>query len=201
VAAAALLLAPVTLAIGQQRAVRHAGLNCYLSSGFNGTALVDLFSGPGTQHDWGIGNIKTSGDGTAVAYCPVTLDVPRADVNPIDRIRIIYSTRESPVVGVIPANVSPTIQSCTAFLMDGTDAGTWVASTSASPAGPNTGGLYNDGEIIIDGATVPLGSATTLRRMLITCTLPRGVVVSGSATSTYTALIKGYEVQYTVSSP
>jgi hypothetical protein len=200
-AAVALLTVPVTLAIGQDRAVRHSGMSCYLSAGFAQTALADLYAGPGTgtQHDWGIGNLKPS-EGV-VAYCPVTLDVPRDEKNPIQRVRIAYSTRESPVLGVIPAGYSPVIQSCTAFLMDGTGNGTWVASTdpTTGPAGPPTASIYGDSFITIDNATVPLGSTSSLRRMLITCTLPKGVLISGTTNYTYTALIKGYEVQYQVS--
>jgi hypothetical protein len=201
-ATAALLTVPL-IAIGQQqaRAIRQSGTNCFLSVGITSTALVDLFvPGSGNLHDWGIGSTKMAADGGTI-YCPVTLDVPRVDgKNPIDKIRILYSTRDNPVSNATPANVVPEIKTCSAFLMDGTGPGTWVGQTDPNlTAGPPTGNLQSDGEIVFDQVTVPLSSATTLRRMLITCTLPRGVLMGGSLSSTYTALIKGYEVQYQVS--
>jgi hypothetical protein len=203
-AAAALLMVPL-IAIGQQqaRAVRQSGTNCFLSVGFASTALVDLYAGPGsgTFHDWGIGSTKMAADGGTI-YCPVTLDVPLADKNPIKRVRIAYATRDNPVSNANPAGVVPEIKTCTAFLMDGTAAGTWVGQTNPNfPAGDPTNSLYTDHEITIDQATVPLGSGefAPVRRMLITCTLPRGVLLGTSINSTYTALIKGYEVQYEVS--
>jgi len=201
---AVLVAVPVAFAVAQQRAVRHSAVSCFQTVGLSYTVYADLYAGSSaTMHDWGIASKWQPGslsslEGSTV-FCPVTLDVPRADGTPIEKIRIIYSTREANIPGANVANFEPKINTCSVYLMDGSEDGTWFTQTApGTAAGENTGNLFNDGEINIEGGLVPLGSET-LRRMLITCQLPRAVSVSG--VTTYTGMIKGYEVQYTESPP
>jgi hypothetical protein len=176
---------PLRTVDAEPRAIRHSAVSCFGSL----VSFVDLFT-PGTLHDWGAVTKNVSGETTL--FCPVTLDVPRVDGTPIDAVRVIYSTREFlPSTNAGP--VMPAISSCTVFLMDGTDAGTWV-QTSDPSMGANTGSLRTDGEIMIHGSTVPLGGPK-LDRMLITCQLPKAVIPSGG-TLVSTTMVKGYEVQY-----
>jgi len=141
-------------------------------------------------HDWGLGSKSTLAD-NSIVYCPVTLDVPREEKNPIERVQILYSTRPAPLTGASPATV-PEVKNCAAYLMDGTGPGTWVGQADPA-AGDATAGPYTNGVITIENATATLGSVN-LRRMVIVCNMSRGVLMGGS--NTYTSLIKGYEVQY-----
>jgi len=200
---AVMVAVPVVGAIAEQRAIRHTAVSCFQTVGLSYTVYADLYPPGGTMHDWGIASkwqpaSSTSTEGSTV-FCPVTLDVPRTDGTPIEQIRIIYSTREAAMVTTNAGTFTPEIKSCAVYLMDGSEEGTWFGQTNPTGiAGTNTGNLFNDGEIIIDGATVALGGSS-LRRMLITCQLPRAVSLSG--VTTYTGMIKGYEVQYTTSPP
>ena len=200
---AVMVALPVAGAIAQQRAIRHTAVSCFQTVGLSYTVYADLYPPGGTMHDWGIASkwqpaSATSTEGSTV-FCPVTLDVPRLEGNPFERVRIIYSTREAAMVTSNAGSFTPEIKSCAVYLMDGSEGGTWFGQTNPlGVAGINTGNLFNDGEITIESGTVPLGG-TTLRRMLITCQLPRAVSVGG--VTTYTGMIKGYEVQYLASTP
>jgi hypothetical protein len=194
-AAAALLLVPL-IAIGQMRAIRQSGLNCYLSGGAGQSMWVDLASTGGLVHDWGLGSKDKVADANGVLnggtiFCPVPLDVPRSEANSIERVNILYSTRD--MTGANPS-ITPKIENCSAYLMDGTSLGTWVGSANPSMGGPTTT-LYDNGMITIEGATAKLGSSN-LRRMVITCTMPQGVRFGTSANYVYSALVRAYEVQY-----
>jgi hypothetical protein len=198
-AVAALVAVPVAGAIAEQRAIRHTAITCFQTVGLSYTVYADLYPPGGAMHDWGIASkwqpsSSTSTEGSTV-YCPVTLDVPRAEGTPIELVRIIYSTREASMVTTnAGSNFTPEIKSCSVYLMDGSEDGTWFGQTNPlEVAGGNTGNLFNDGEILIAGSPVALGGPN-LRRMLITCQLPRAVSVGG--VTTYTGMIKGYEVQY-----
>jgi hypothetical protein len=198
-ATAALLLVPLIAAGDQHRAIRHSGLNCYLSGGFNAAVFVDLAAMGGAVHDWGIGSKGTPEQ--SVVYCPVALDVPREDgKNPVEKVRILYSTRAlSEMTGANPSTVIPEVKGCTAYLMDGTGTGTWVGNAASSMGGTRAN-LYDDDMIEIGGASATLGSVT-LRRMVIICNMSRGTALAGSIGNTFTSLIKGYEVQYIESPP
>jgi hypothetical protein len=202
-AAGAVLLLPVALAVAQQRAIRSSAASCYQTVGTTYTVYADLYaSSTANLHDWGIGskwyaqNPPLSLE-TSTVYCPVVMDMPRTNVNAFEGVRILYSTREANIVnGSGLVNFTPEIKSCSVYIMDGTEEGSWFNTTNplGPPAGANTGSLFTTGEIFISGSTLRLGS-TSMRRMLITCQLPRGLYYAGSLT--YTAMIKGYAVEYT----
>jgi hypothetical protein len=193
----ALLLLPVAIAVAEKRAIRHAAYSCYGTS----TLHYDLYPGTAPKHDWGVVSryapAGSSLEGSTL-FCPVTLDVPMTAGTPINKIRIVYSTREADIpVTWGTGKFTPDIKSCSVYLMDGSDTGSWYGETpEGTTAGPNTGSLFTDGEITIEGATVALGGPN-LRRMLVTCQLPRAVSIGGVTTGT--AMVKGYEVQYTTS--
>jgi len=195
-AVGALLLLPVAFALAEKRAIRHAAYSCYGTS----TLHYDLYPGTGPRHDWGVVSryapAGASLEGSTL-FCPVTLDVPMIAGTPIDKIRIIYSTKEANLpVSWGSGTFTPEIKSCSVFIMDGTEGGSWYGETTEAVAGPNTNSLYTDGEITIIGSPVSLGGPN-LRRILVTCQLPRAVSIGGVTTGT--AMVKGYEVQYTTS--
>jgi len=196
--AAGLLLVPMG-AIGEDRAIRQSGLNCYLSGGTNASVWVGLFNAGGLVHDWGLGSKVWSNDPVTgiptggTIFCPVPLDVPRMEANAIERVRILYSTRDP---GFQPTGFTPKLENCAAYLMDGTTPGTWVGSADPSQGLPPPGSnLYSENYVEIVGATAKLGSAN-LRRMVITCTMPRSVYYSSVNNQVFSALVRAYEVQY-----
>jgi hypothetical protein len=192
------LLTPLAFVVAEERAIRQSGVACF------GTSVIpwDIYPADGGMHDWGAVSKwapQNSTLDTNTIYCPVPLDVPRFEGNGIQQVRILYATRERNIATQSMGNFTPEIKSCAVYLMDGSEEGIWYKQTETVPAGGNTGSLFNDGWITFTNATAPLGS-TKLRRMLITCQMPRSITPSGGQSGYWTAILKATEVQYLTSS-
>jgi len=193
---------PAVVALAEERAVRHTAVTCF----GNKASWIDI--GTPSVPDWG--TVSTwrpdastpAGVTTNTLYCPVTLDVPITLGTPLQNVKILYSTREVFTPGMLipsTAELTPTITSCTVFLMSASSSGVWV---QPSDPGGNTGSLLTNQEINVPGSVL-LGGPD-LNRMLITCQMPKSVSLAGSSSSAPpvpTAMLKAYEVRYTSSTP
>lgn len=192
-------LVPAVVAVAMQRAVRHTAVTCFGTKAdwidIGTTALPDW----GTVSRWRPDGSTPAGVTTNTLFCPVTLDVPIDLGTPLENVKILYSTREVfPMGSLVPSTIefTPTITSCTVYLMSASSAGTWIQN---SPTGDNTGSLLVNQEINVPGS-VQMGGPD-LNRMLITCQMPKTVTLAGTTTPVPTAMLKAYEIRYLTSPP
>jgi hypothetical protein len=186
-AAAVLAALPAGLAFANF-AIRHSGVECV---SYYGTKPVDLFdvTAFGGNHDWG--SFASGGPGSV--FCPVAVNV-NADSGAeatVQSGRIFYSTVPN---GVGPADCR--LWAVTAFPgVPNATPGKWVSPPSSAAAPPTTA-LNVDAELPIN---VPNGgwikfAGPSFTRLMYSCAMPS----AGSVLSSIKAMIKGYEVIYSV---